>query len=159
MRMITGFIPPSSGTAAIAGHDIRTEPLAAKAELGNLCETPPVYREMTVRSYLRFVAEIKKVPPGKRRADRPRPALGFLGLPAPARPVDDPEDRDCARRGALFAATRKDEASWITDAGDTIPAERVTTLLVALLGAETVSWADGSLPTRLHPSTRAELAP
>jgi len=68
MRMITGFIPPSSGTAAIAGHDIRTEPLLAKAELGYLCETPPVYREMTVRSYLRFVAEIKKVPKARRRA-------------------------------------------------------------------------------------------
>jgi ABC-2 type transport system ATP-binding protein len=79
MRMITGFIPPSSGTATIAGHDIRTEPLAAKAELGYLCETPPVYREMTVRSYLRFVAEIKKVAPGKRRAQIER-ALTLCGL-------------------------------------------------------------------------------
>jgi len=68
MRMITGFLPPSSGTATIAGHDIRTEPQEAKAQLGYLCETPPVYREMTVRSYLRFVGEIKKVLPGKRHA-------------------------------------------------------------------------------------------
>jgi ABC-2 type transport system ATP-binding protein len=79
MRMITGFIPPSSGTASIAGHDIRTAPLEAKAQLGYLCETPPVYREMTVRSYLRFVAEIKKVPAGKRRARIDR-ALMLCGL-------------------------------------------------------------------------------
>ena len=79
MRMITGFIPPSSGTAAIAGHDIRTEPLLAKAELGYLCETPPIYREMTVRSYLRFVAEIKKVEKAKRRVLLDR-ALTLCGL-------------------------------------------------------------------------------
>jgi hypothetical protein len=50
--------------------------------------------------------------------------------------------------GARFAATRKDDATWITDAGGTIPAERVTTLLVALLGAETVAWSDGMLPAK-----------
>jgi hypothetical protein len=50
-----------------------------------------------------------------------------------------------ASGGARFAATRKDEASWITDAGDAIAADRVATLLVALLGAETVSWSDGKL--------------
>ena len=50
--------------------------------------------------------------------------------------------------GARFAATRKDDATWTTEAGDAIPAERVTTLLVALLGAETVSWSDGRLPAK-----------
>jgi ABC-2 type transport system ATP-binding protein len=79
MRMITGFVPPSSGTATIAGHDIRTEPLMAKAKLGYLCETPPVYREMTVAGYLRFVAEIKRVPPGHRRVLIDR-ALALCGL-------------------------------------------------------------------------------
>jgi ABC-2 type transport system ATP-binding protein len=68
MRMMTGFLAPTSGTVTIAGHDIGTEPLLAKAKLGYLCETPPVYREMTVAGYLRFVAAIKRVPPGKRGA-------------------------------------------------------------------------------------------
>jgi ABC-2 type transport system ATP-binding protein len=68
MRMMTGFLAPSSGSATIAGHDIRTEALEAKAKLGYLCETPPVYREMTVAGYLRFVAEIKRIPAGKRGA-------------------------------------------------------------------------------------------
>ena len=79
MRMITGFIAPSSGTATIAGHDIRTEPLEAKARVGYLGEMPPVYREMTVASYLRFVAAIKNVPPGRRRAMLDR-ALALCGL-------------------------------------------------------------------------------
>jgi ABC-2 type transport system ATP-binding protein len=79
MRMITGFISPSSGTATIAGHDIRNEPLAAKASFGYLCETPPLYREMTVASFLRFVAEIKRVAPGQRRAWVDR-ALSLCGL-------------------------------------------------------------------------------
>ena len=79
MRMITGFTAPTSGTATIGGYDIRTEPLAAKAQLGYLCETPPVYREMTVGGYLRFVAAIKKVPPATRRASIDR-ALMLCGL-------------------------------------------------------------------------------
>ena len=66
MRMITGFIPPSSGTATIAGFDVTTHPIEAKAQLGYLCEAPPVYREMIVRRYLGFVAEIKRVPRDRR---------------------------------------------------------------------------------------------
>jgi ABC-2 type transport system ATP-binding protein len=68
MRMITGFLPPTSGTARISGFDICRQPLEAKARVGYLSETPPVYREMTVRSYLRFVADIKKVPRKKRES-------------------------------------------------------------------------------------------
>ncbi len=86
MRMITGFVPPSSGTARIGGHDIRSEPLAAKAQIGYLCETPPVYREMVVRSYLRFVAEIKKVPSARRAAQIDR-ALTLSGLTSVAHRV------------------------------------------------------------------------
>ena len=80
MRMITGFLPPSSGTAKIAGHDILADPMGAKAQIGYLCETPPVYREMVVRDYLRFVAEIKKVPRDRRRPLVDRAVqLGGLG--------------------------------------------------------------------------------
>jgi ABC-2 type transport system ATP-binding protein len=62
MRMLTGFVPPSSGTAIVAGFDVREQPLEVKRRIGYLCEAPPVYREMVVRDYLRFVAEIKRVP-------------------------------------------------------------------------------------------------
>ena len=59
MRMITGFLPPSGGTAVINGHDIVSDPLAAKADLGYLPESAPSYRAMTVRDYLAFVAEVR----------------------------------------------------------------------------------------------------
>ena len=65
MRILTGFLPASDGTALIAGHDIFGEPLAARRSVGYLPETPPLYPEMDVSSYLRFVARLKDVPRGQ----------------------------------------------------------------------------------------------
>ena len=62
MRMLTGFLPATDGTAYIAGHEIFAEPLAARRAVGYLPENPPLYPEMTVLGYLRFVAKIKDVP-------------------------------------------------------------------------------------------------
>ena len=59
MRMITGFIPPSSGTAEICGHDIIKDPVGAKACLGYLPENAPSYRAMTVTDFLTFIANIR----------------------------------------------------------------------------------------------------
>jgi len=61
MRMLTGFLPPTSGSAKIAGFDVFTSPLEVKRRIGYLPETPPLYREMTVRSYLRFIARLKGI--------------------------------------------------------------------------------------------------
>lgn len=59
MKMITGFVSPSAGTASICGHDIVTEGLAAKQRLGYLPEGAPCYSEMTTASFLSFIAEIR----------------------------------------------------------------------------------------------------
>ncbi len=59
MRMITGFLPPTSGTAIIGGHDILKESLKARNLMGYLPENAPVYGEMTVSSFLDFCAEIR----------------------------------------------------------------------------------------------------
>ena len=59
MRMITGFLPPTAGTAVICGHDITADPIAAKAALGYLPESAPSYKQMTVRDYLAFIAEVR----------------------------------------------------------------------------------------------------
>ena len=59
MRMITGFLPPTEGTAVIDGHDITSDPIAAKRALGYLPESAPSYRAMTVRDYLAFVASVR----------------------------------------------------------------------------------------------------
>jgi len=59
MRMITGFLPPTSGTAIVDGHDMTADPIAAKRVLGYLPESAPSYRAMTVRDYLEFVASVR----------------------------------------------------------------------------------------------------
>ena len=67
MRILTGFLPPTNGSAEIAGHDIFEDPLAARRSVGYLPETPPLYPEMTAINYLRYVARIKDVPRPRRR--------------------------------------------------------------------------------------------
>lgn len=69
MRMLAGFITPSGGTASICGHDVVTDSLAAKASLGYLPEGAPSYGEMTVRQFLTFIADLRKLS-GTRRSAR-----------------------------------------------------------------------------------------
>ena len=59
MRIITGFTPPTAGTAIVAGHDVQEEPLAARAAIGYLPETVPLYTDMTVREYLHYMGELR----------------------------------------------------------------------------------------------------
>jgi len=62
MKILTGFMPATAGQARVAGFDIFEKPLEAKRKIGYLPETPPLYPELTVRGYLKFVAELKQVP-------------------------------------------------------------------------------------------------
>ena len=59
MRMVTGFLPASSGRVAIGGHDVMTAPLAAKRLIGYLPESAASYPDMTVHGFLTFVAELR----------------------------------------------------------------------------------------------------
>src|SRR5579864_1888544 len=68
MRMLAGFVTPTSGKASICGHDVETEPLAAKAALGYLPEGAPSYGEMTVRRFLDFIAELRALEGSRREA-------------------------------------------------------------------------------------------
>ena len=61
MRVLTGYLPATDGTARVAGHDIFEEPLAVKRRIGYLPEHPPLYRDMRVRSFLDFAAQIRGV--------------------------------------------------------------------------------------------------
>ena len=61
MRIITGFVPATSGTAVIAGFDVFEKPLEVKRRIGYLPEIPPLYSDMTVSEYLTFVAKLKQV--------------------------------------------------------------------------------------------------
>jgi len=62
MRMLTCYLPPSHGEAKVAGFDIVEESMEVRKRIGYLPEQPPVYHDMTVGAYLRFVAKIKGVP-------------------------------------------------------------------------------------------------
>jgi ABC-2 type transport system ATP-binding protein len=68
MRVLTGFLPPTSGSARVAGHDIVRESNAARASLGYLPETAAVYPELRVREYLTFRARLEGVASGEVRA-------------------------------------------------------------------------------------------
>ena len=61
MRILTGFMPPSDGTAKIAGYDVFAQSLEARRHIGYLPETVPLYPEMTVYAYLDFVAKLRGV--------------------------------------------------------------------------------------------------
>ncbi|MDX1571064.1 MAG: ATP-binding cassette domain-containing protein, partial [Xanthomonadales bacterium] len=69
MKMIAGFLAPSGGTIRVCGHDVETNPLAAKAVLGYLPEGAPSYGEMTVAQFLNFVADVRGLA-GSGRQDR-----------------------------------------------------------------------------------------
>ncbi len=65
MKIITGFMAPTSGVAKIDGYDVFEYPVEVKKRIGYLPETPPVYTDMFVRDYLEYVAQLKKVETSK----------------------------------------------------------------------------------------------
>src|SRR6202011_43054 len=68
MRMLTCFMPPTEGSAQVAGFDVRENPMEVKRRIGYLPDTPPVYPEMEVIEYLDFVGRIKGVPKASLRS-------------------------------------------------------------------------------------------
>ncbi len=68
MRILTGFMPATSGTARVAGFDVFEQSMEVRRRIGYLPENPPLYLDMTVGEYLDFVARIKDVPPDQRAA-------------------------------------------------------------------------------------------
>lgn len=79
MRVLTGYLPATHGTAKIAGFDVFNDSMEVRRRIGYLPETPPLYFDMTVSGYLDFVARIKNVPLEK-RAQRVEAAIEMAGL-------------------------------------------------------------------------------
>ena len=79
MRVLTCYLPPTEGTARVAGYDVFEAPLDVKRRVGYLPETPPLYPDMDVTEYLDFCAKIKGVPAATRRA-RIDEAIGKCSL-------------------------------------------------------------------------------
>ncbi|MDZ7373143.1 MAG: ABC transporter ATP-binding protein [candidate division KSB1 bacterium] len=67
MRILTGYIPATSGTARVAGFDVQEQSLEVRKRIGYMPENPPLYGDMTVESFLHFVAKIKGVEAKERK--------------------------------------------------------------------------------------------
>lgn len=62
MRILTGYMPPTSGTATVAGYDVVKDSLEVRKRVGYLPETVPLYTDMTVFDYLSFMADLRHIP-------------------------------------------------------------------------------------------------
>jgi ABC-2 type transport system ATP-binding protein len=114
MRILTGFLPASNGTALIAGHDIFEDPLAARRAVGYLPEVPPLYPEMDTVGYLRYVAKLKDVPRSKRKAAVER-AIERCGLEEVHRRVIGSLSRGFRQRVGLAQAIVHNPSVLILD--------------------------------------------
>jgi ABC-2 type transport system ATP-binding protein len=79
MKILTGFISATSGSARIDGLDVQADSLEVRRRIGYLPENAPVYRDMVVRDYLRFVCDVRKIPRSE-RASRIKLVAGRVGL-------------------------------------------------------------------------------
>ena len=77
MRILTGYMPPTEGTATVAGYDVISESLEVRKRVGYLPETVPLYTDMTAFEYLKFMADLRKIPNSD---DRAYETLEMVGL-------------------------------------------------------------------------------
>ncbi|HJT98727.1 MAG TPA: ABC transporter ATP-binding protein, partial [Rhodanobacteraceae bacterium] len=61
MKMLAGFLAPTSGSASVGGYDVESQPIEAKRAIGYLPEGAPSYGEMTPRAFLEFVADVRAI--------------------------------------------------------------------------------------------------
>lgn len=114
MKMLAGFLLPTSGEASICGHDVQSDPIAAKRVTGYLPEGAPSYGEMRVLAFLRFVADVRGLA-GEHRRRRLEVAIGRLAL---EQVLDQPIDtlsKGFRRRVGLAAAILHDPRVLILD--------------------------------------------
>ena len=114
MRMITGFLPPTGGTAIVCGHDVAKEPVEAKKCIGYLPESAPSYRAMTVEDYLRFVAEIRGYK-GSEARDRVAAAIQKARLTPVARKTIETLSKGYRQRTCFAQAILHDPPVLVMD--------------------------------------------
>ena len=158
MRLLTGFLPPTDGTAVIAGHDIFSDPLGARRAIGYLPETLPLYPEMSVRSYLDYVARIKDVPRRTRRGSVDR-ALERCGLAHVSRRVIGTLSKGFRQRVGLAQAIVHEPPVLILDEPtiglDPIQIGEIRALIAALAGGDGEAQHTVILSTHILPEVEA----
>jgi len=114
MRMIAGFITPTSGSASVCGHDVVTDAIRAKACIGYLPEGAPGYGEMTVSEFLDFVADVRGLS-GDARGRRKAEVIERLALGPVAEQVVETLSKGFRRRVGLAQALIHDPQVLILD--------------------------------------------
>ncbi len=141
MRMIAGFITPTSGSASICGHDIASDPLAAKAALGYLPEGAPTYGEMTVGGFLDFAADLRALT-GERRRQRLDYVIARLELDQVYEQSIETLSKGFKRRVGLAQAIVHDPQVLIldepTDGLDPVQKHQVRTLISEIAKEKTI---------------------
>src|SRR5512135_2490567 len=79
MRILTGYMPPSEGTAVVAGYDVISDSLEVRRRVGYLPETVPLYTDMTAFEYLKFMADLRQLPDAEDRAHETLKTVGMDG--------------------------------------------------------------------------------
>jgi ABC-2 type transport system ATP-binding protein len=77
MRILTGYMPPTEGEATVAGYDIVSDSIEVRRRVGYLPETVPLYNDMTVFDYLKFMADLRHLPNGDDRVDETLEMVGM----------------------------------------------------------------------------------
>jgi ABC-2 type transport system ATP-binding protein len=114
MRMLAGFVRPTSGKASICGHDVEGDSLKAKASLGYLPEGAPTYGEMSVRRFLDFIADLRGLT-GTRRRERLDHVVGRLQLEGVLEQSVETLSKGFRRRVGLAQAIVHDPPVMILD--------------------------------------------
>lgn len=114
MKMIAGFLAPTSGSAKVCGFDVEDQPLQAKSVIGYLPEGAPSYGEMTPRSFLEFIASIRGLS-GERRRQRLDDVIGRLQLEEVLDQTIDTLSKGFKRRVGLAQALLHDPEVLILD--------------------------------------------
>jgi len=114
MKMITGFLEPTSGTVSVCGHDVLEDPIAVKEKIGYLPEGAPAYGEMTVKNFLDFIADIRGLK-GKEKQDRVDEIIKKINLETVRNQTIDTLSKGFKRRVGVAQALLHDPEVLIMD--------------------------------------------
>jgi ABC-2 type transport system ATP-binding protein len=141
MRMLAGFITPTGGSASICGHDVAQEPIAARSALGYLPEGAPHYGEMTVGSFLDFIADLRGLKDAHRKS-RLDYVIGRLQLDGVIAQTIETLSKGFKRRVGLAQAIVHDPKVLIldepTDGLDPLQKHEVRTLIGEIAKEKTI---------------------